>query len=77
PEFIPWFGPTEPAARMANAYLQEPQRLAEQRRRLETVVRTLDRPGASANAAGMVMALAGARFVESAAQPLSPDPIVR
>jgi lipid-A-disaccharide synthase len=77
PEFIPWFGPTEPAARMAIAYLQEPQRLAEQRRRLETVVRTLDRPGASANAARMVMSLAGARLVESVAQPLSPDPIVR
>jgi lipid-A-disaccharide synthase len=77
PEFIPWFGSTEPAARLAIAHLREPQRLAEQRRRLEGVVRSLDRPGASANAARMAMRLAGARRVESVAPALSSGRIVR
>jgi lipid-A-disaccharide synthase len=77
PEFIPWYGSTAPAARLAITYLREPQRLAEQQRGLETVVRALDRPGASANAARMAMRLAGARRAESVAQALSPSRIVR
>jgi lipid-A-disaccharide synthase len=77
PEFIPWYGSTGPAAQMAIAYLREPQRLAEQKARLEGVVRSLDRPGASANAARMAMALAGGRIVDSVAQPLSPNPAMR
>ena len=77
PEFIPWYGSTGPAAQMAIAYLREPQRLAEQKARLEGVVRSLDRPGALANAARMAMALAGGRIVDSVAQPLSPNPAMR
>jgi lipid-A-disaccharide synthase len=51
PEFIPWYGSNEPVARYMIDLLKHPERLERQRAQLQQLVRTLDRPGASMNAA--------------------------
>jgi lipid-A-disaccharide synthase len=55
PEFIPWYGSNEPVARYVIAMLRDPARLERQREALRQLVRTLDRPGASMNAAKLAM----------------------
>jgi lipid-A-disaccharide synthase len=55
PEFIPWYGPTQPAAAHAIALLANPAELAAQRQRLANLARKLDRPGASMAVARMAM----------------------
>jgi lipid A disaccharide synthetase len=57
PEFIPWYGSTEPVARLAIDYLRHPQRLEDQRRRLAGLIRSLDHPGASMAAARLALDL--------------------
>jgi hypothetical protein len=57
PEFIPWYGPTRPVADLAVDLLRNHDKLADQRRRLEALVRSLDRPGASMNAARLAVEL--------------------
>jgi hypothetical protein len=59
PEFVPWYGPTEPAAACAIDLLEHPEKLAAQRERLAGLVRRLHKPGASMNAARMAMELLG------------------
>lgn len=59
PEFVPWYGPTGPAAACAIALLEHPEKLAGQRERLAALVRKLHKPGASMNAARMAMELLG------------------
>jgi lipid-A-disaccharide synthase len=51
PEFIPWYGSNDAVADTAIDLLEHPEKLAEQRRKLEELVSTLDRRGASMNAA--------------------------
>lgn len=57
PEFIPWHGSIEPAAQCALDLLRNPEKLHAQRQRLRHLIETLDRPGASANAARLAMAM--------------------
>lgn len=47
PEFVPWYGPTDPVADLLAGLLADPAKLADQRRRLTEMVRRLDKPGAS------------------------------
>jgi lipid-A-disaccharide synthase len=51
PEFIPWYGSNDPVADRAIDYLQNPQKLVAQQERLAQLIRSLDKPGASMNAA--------------------------
>lgn len=57
PEFIPWYGPTAPAADAVIALLRSPEKLAAMRSALEAVVRPLDLPGAGDRAAALAMGL--------------------
>ena len=57
PEFTPWFGSPAPVAELAIDYLRRPEKLESQRRKLADLVRTLDRPGASARAARIALDL--------------------
>ena len=57
PEFIPWYGSNEPVANKALEYLRNPQLLAEQREQLRNLLHTLNRPGASRNAAKLALDL--------------------
>ena len=57
PEFIPWFGSSEPVAEYALDLLRNPQKLESQRHALRRMLRALDHPGASMNAAKLAMDL--------------------
>jgi len=57
PEFIPWYGSNQPVADKALEYLRNPELLTEQRDRLANMIHTLNRPGASRNAARLAMDL--------------------
>ena len=57
PEFIPWYGPTNPAADAALDLLRHPEKLSAQRDKLAGLIHSLDRPGASLAAARMAMEL--------------------
>lgn len=57
PEFIPWLGSVEPMALCAIDFLKNPQKLAEQREKLDNLVRKLDKPGASMNVAKMALGM--------------------
>jgi lipid-A-disaccharide synthase len=57
PEFIPWYGSNQPVADCAIDLLKHPEKLAAQREKLADLIRTLDKPGASMNAAKIAMGL--------------------
>lgn len=57
PEFIPWFGDAGPVSDLAISYLRSPAQLQAQRQELLKVIRPLDRPGASVNAARLALQL--------------------
>ena len=57
PEFVPWYGSTQPAAACAIDLLSHLEKLAAQRERLAGLVRKLHHPGASMNAARMALEL--------------------
>lgn len=57
PEFIPWYGSNLPVASKALEFLKNPQLLAEQRDRLKQLIRALNQPGASRNAAKLAIDL--------------------
>jgi lipid-A-disaccharide synthase len=59
PEFIPWYGSTQPAADHALDLLSHPEKLAAQRQRLAALARKLERPGASMAVARMAMEMLG------------------
>jgi lipid-A-disaccharide synthase len=61
PEFIPWFGSNAPVIAKTLEYLENPALLAEQRRRLDGLIHTLRKPGASRNAARVAIELMEAR----------------
>ena len=51
PEFIPWNGPVDAVADRAIAMLRDPRQLDEMRAKMRAAIATIDRPGASLNAA--------------------------
>ena len=57
PEFFPWDGSPAPVADAALALLHHPEHLAAQAEQLRSLVRTLDRPGASMRVARLAMEL--------------------
>lgn len=57
PEYIPWYGSNEPVANCAIDLLKHPEKLAEQSRKLKELMATLDKPGASMNAARLALEL--------------------
>jgi lipid-A-disaccharide synthase len=59
PEFTPWYGSAgvTAVANLAVGYLRDPQKLEDQRRKLDALVRSLDKPGASMNAARVALAM--------------------
>jgi lipid-A-disaccharide synthase len=57
PEFIPWYGPSKAVADCAIDLLKHPEKLADQKQKLAKVMRQLDRPGASRNAAEIAVRL--------------------
>jgi lipid A disaccharide synthetase len=57
PEFIPWYGSNEPVANCAIDLLKHPEKLAEQSSKLRELMSTLDKPGASMNAARLAIEL--------------------
>jgi lipid-A-disaccharide synthase len=61
PEFIPWYGSNNAVAEKALEMLRNPQLLAEQHERLRNLIRALNKPGASRNAAILAMELLNGR----------------
>ena len=59
PEFIPWNGPVDAVAAAAIALLRDPARLAEMRTKMKAAIATIDRPGASLNAARLAREVMG------------------
>jgi lipid-A-disaccharide synthase len=59
PEFIPWYGPSDEVAECAIDLLEHPEKLVAQREKLAELVKTLEKPGASMNAARIAMELMG------------------
>jgi lipid-A-disaccharide synthase len=57
PEFIPWYGSNQPVADKALELLRHPELLEEQRARVLQLMGTLNRPGASRNAAELAIDL--------------------
>lgn len=55
PEFVPWYGPVTAVSDYAIALLSNPERLDEQRRKLNALVERLDHPGASDNVAQLAL----------------------
>jgi lipid-A-disaccharide synthase len=71
PEFTPWYGSAgiEAVTRLALDYLRHPEKLEDQRRKLDALVKSLDKPGASANAARIALGLME--------RPVAPAPVVQ
>ncbi|MEO6436783.1 MAG: hypothetical protein ABIP55_13625, partial [Tepidisphaeraceae bacterium] len=57
PEFFPWYGSSQPVANCAIDLLKHPDKLAEQRAKLRTLMSRMDRPGASMNTAKLALAM--------------------
>jgi lipid-A-disaccharide synthase len=55
PEYIPWYGSDQPVANCAIDLLKHPEKLADQRKKLRELMSTLDKPGASMNAARLAL----------------------
>ena len=57
PEFTPWYGQAgiDAVANLALDYLRHPEKLEAQRAKLDALVRSLDKPGASMNVARMAL----------------------
>jgi lipid-A-disaccharide synthase len=59
PEFIPWYGSNRPVLTCALGFLRHPEKLREQRAKLDDLMKPIDKPGASLNAAKLAMELLG------------------
>jgi lipid A disaccharide synthetase len=57
PEFIPWYGSNQPVIDCALHLLRHPDELRAQREKLDALMETIDRPGASANVARLALEL--------------------
>lgn len=55
PEFIPWNGPVDAVANRAIAMLRDPAQLDAMRAKMKTAIATIDKPGASLNAARLAL----------------------
>ena len=64
PEFIPWYGSTQPVAEHAISLLSDPTKLADQRERLAALARKLERPGASMAVARMAVEMMNKAVME-------------
>lgn len=64
PEYIPWYGSTEPVARAAVRFLQRAGDRRVQQRNLLAMLKKIDRPGASENTAKLAWELMGRSPVE-------------
>jgi lipid-A-disaccharide synthase len=65
PEFVPWYGSNEPAAREALEMLREPAKLEAQRQKLRKLVATLDQPGASDRTARLALGMIAGKIPTS------------
>ena len=61
PEYVPWYGSNSVVAEKALEYLRDPKLLDQQREQLGNLMRTLNRPGASRNAAKIATEMMDAR----------------
>jgi len=61
PEFIPWYGSTQPVADYALDLLRHPEKLDAQRQQLRRMIGKLDAPGASMNVARLAMSMVQSR----------------
>jgi lipid-A-disaccharide synthase len=61
PEYVPWYGSNAPVAEKALECLRDPKLLAQQHEQLLNLMRTLNRPGASRNAAKIAIEMMDAR----------------
>lgn len=59
PEFIPWYGSNEPVANFSIDLLKHPEKLDDQRAKLNDLIATLDKRGASMNVAKIAMEMMG------------------
>ena len=57
PEFIPWYGSNQPVIDCALGLLRNPPKLRDQREKLDALMKTLDKPGASGNTARIALDL--------------------
>jgi lipid A disaccharide synthetase len=57
PEFIPWYGSNQPVIDCALDLLRHPEKLREQREKLDGLMKTIDQPGASMNTAKLAISL--------------------
>lgn len=57
PEFIPWYGPVDAVADAAIDLLEHPEKLAAQKRQIGAMIDTINKAGASMNAAKIAMEL--------------------
>lgn len=57
PEFIPWYGSNQPVIDCALDLLRHPEKLTEQREKLDALMKTIDQPGASMNVARIALEL--------------------
>lgn len=57
PEFIPWYGPVDTVANAAIQLLKNEDALASQRAKLDTMLASINKPGASMNAAKIALEL--------------------
>jgi lipid-A-disaccharide synthase len=64
PEFVPWYGSNAPVAAKTLEYLRNPQLLTDQRDRMRNLIRTLNKPGASRNAANLALEIMNGRKLE-------------
>jgi len=57
PEFIPWYGSNQPVIDCALDFLRHPNKLRDQREKLDALMKTIDKPGASMNVAKLALSL--------------------
>jgi lipid-A-disaccharide synthase len=57
PEFIPWYGSNQPVIDCALDFLRHPEKLRDQRDKLDALMKTIDKPGASMNVARLALEL--------------------
>jgi lipid-A-disaccharide synthase len=73
PEFIPWYGSTDPVANHAIDLLRHPDKLDAQRQRLAALTSKLDKPGASMRTAQIAMEMLEKRHQNPTPVPVEPD----
>ncbi|MEA2710966.1 MAG: lipid-A-disaccharide synthase [Phycisphaerales bacterium] len=57
PEFIPWYGSNQPVIDCALDLLKNPAKLRAQREKLDTLIKAIEKPGASMNVARLALSM--------------------